>query len=465
LNAIKEKKFECILFISYLAYVITFSFYHEPWRDEAQAWLIAKCDSLYEILFVTPHYEGHPSLWYLILFPFAKLGMNYEVSLKFVNIAISSIAVLLILFRFDIPKIVKFLIVTNRSVLCQISLVCRPYCLVLLAFVILALNFPERREKPIPFFISIMFLCMTHMICLMLAGIISFIYMLETIKDKTFKKKLKLFILLFLYAVIILLQIFPASDQQFANDPEINRFGTQKIYLFFNFINYALTSLHIENIIAILVAYFLINISLCKLFKENGKYYIFPLLGFSLFYTLIYIQYHLSSIVVSLVIFNLLISKYEVNTQKTGLYIVIMIMAVWYLCVDIYMGRYEKLYDYGAGRAIASYIKENNLEDKVIFVDYYPDGCTDCYSLNPYFNENNIIDNLNMDNRNKGYMIWRDTALDIKKIHEIGSPDVFITEDIENLKTVFNFDNIDEYTKEKEIETIRGEVYYIYVKE
>ena len=51
--------------------------YHEPWFDEAQAWQIAKCASIKEILFKIPHYEGHPPLWHLILAIPAKLGVPY----------------------------------------------------------------------------------------------------------------------------------------------------------------------------------------------------------------------------------------------------------------------------------------------------------------------------------------------------------------------------------------------------
>ena len=40
---------------------------HEPWADEAQAWLIARDSGLFELLFQRLRYEGHPGLWYLIL--------------------------------------------------------------------------------------------------------------------------------------------------------------------------------------------------------------------------------------------------------------------------------------------------------------------------------------------------------------------------------------------------------------
>lgn len=42
-----------VLAFAVLAYII--GGVHEPWSDEAQAWLIARDASLYDLLFVLPH--------------------------------------------------------------------------------------------------------------------------------------------------------------------------------------------------------------------------------------------------------------------------------------------------------------------------------------------------------------------------------------------------------------------------
>src|SRR4051794_26464344 len=51
-----------------LARIIT----HSPWRDEAQAWLIAESKSLPDLLLLPG--EGHPPLWYLLLLPFTRIN-------------------------------------------------------------------------------------------------------------------------------------------------------------------------------------------------------------------------------------------------------------------------------------------------------------------------------------------------------------------------------------------------------
>ena len=52
---------------------------HEPWFDEAQAWLIARDDDPLQMLAQTMRYEGSPALWHLLLMLPAKLGLPYAV--------------------------------------------------------------------------------------------------------------------------------------------------------------------------------------------------------------------------------------------------------------------------------------------------------------------------------------------------------------------------------------------------
>ena len=65
---------ETIILILYASAVLVIMYFHEPWFDEAQAWLIAQDASLVELLTSITHYEGHPPIWFLALMPFAKLA-------------------------------------------------------------------------------------------------------------------------------------------------------------------------------------------------------------------------------------------------------------------------------------------------------------------------------------------------------------------------------------------------------
>lgn len=73
---IQKNKWNCLALASYLLLNGVLLWCYDPWRDVAQAWLIARDLSVPE-LFAQLRYEGHPCLWYLLLMPFAKLGFPY----------------------------------------------------------------------------------------------------------------------------------------------------------------------------------------------------------------------------------------------------------------------------------------------------------------------------------------------------------------------------------------------------
>lgn len=60
----RKRVYSCVLLI-YCALHLALTVFHEPWYDEAEAWQIARCASIKDILFTIPHYEGHPPLWHL----------------------------------------------------------------------------------------------------------------------------------------------------------------------------------------------------------------------------------------------------------------------------------------------------------------------------------------------------------------------------------------------------------------
>ena len=60
-------RLHCIVLAAYVIVVGTVMCFHEPWFDEAQAWLIARDCSWREMILKRPHYEGHPPLWWMML--------------------------------------------------------------------------------------------------------------------------------------------------------------------------------------------------------------------------------------------------------------------------------------------------------------------------------------------------------------------------------------------------------------
>ncbi len=222
-DKIKGRKPEGIVVSLYCILHMLMLIVHEPWFDEALAWLIARDSSVYEILFVAPHYEGHPSLWHLILLPFAKSGAPYEFSLSIVSLAFSGIAIAIIVFKSPFKRLIRLLIPFTYFIFYQYSVISRPYCMMMLAFAFMGLTYSKRDEHPGRFVLSAMFLCMTSAYGIVIAGGICLTWLYEIWKksDKKITKSIKLlygngklFWLLFLlcYAIFLVLRLVPAED-------------------------------------------------------------------------------------------------------------------------------------------------------------------------------------------------------------------------------------------------------------
>ena len=72
-----ELPFFVVLFIVLICNVTMLYFMHEPWRDEAQAWLLVRDNNLFGLLSQLK-YDGHPSLWYILNFPIVKLRLPFD---------------------------------------------------------------------------------------------------------------------------------------------------------------------------------------------------------------------------------------------------------------------------------------------------------------------------------------------------------------------------------------------------
>jgi hypothetical protein len=212
---------EWTVFALYVILLCVVASFHEPWFDEAQSWQIARVATLKDILFAIPHYEGHPPLWHLLLALPARLGAPYEFSLKAVNILICSSAVWLLLFRAPFLRIVKLALPFTYFLFYQYGVISRPYSLLFLAFVLAALAYPARNERPFRYVLALVLLCFASAYGLVLAGGIALVWLVEMLRTSLFRNGFVQFVrdrriwalaLLLLVALGLVLLILPAPD-------------------------------------------------------------------------------------------------------------------------------------------------------------------------------------------------------------------------------------------------------------
>ncbi len=218
-NKTTVKIFLLIAYIVLNSYLIT---KHINWRDEAQAWLLAR-DLSIPGLFKQMAYEGHPCMWHLLLLPLAKFGLPYY-SMNILSLAFMAIAAGVFLWKAPFSLKIKLCILFSSTFVFYYPVISRSYCFIPPILCLLAVYYPKRHEKPLVFGLLIALLIQTHVIMLGMAGAMSFFWLYEVIyiyrKEKKkpwlFKQAIGLSIPL-LSLIILLLQLMNVSSSSAFN--------------------------------------------------------------------------------------------------------------------------------------------------------------------------------------------------------------------------------------------------------
>ena len=121
---------------------------HEMWRDEIQAWLLAR-DSTGPIdLFRHLKYEGHPGLWHLSLMPLTRLTWNPAIMQAF-HLLIAAAAVYVFCAKSPFTRLQKALFAFGYFTLYEYAILCRNYGVGMLLLCLFAVAYRERVERPL----------------------------------------------------------------------------------------------------------------------------------------------------------------------------------------------------------------------------------------------------------------------------------------------------------------------------
>ena len=144
----------------YASVVLLMVIFHEPWRDEAQAWLIARDLSIVDI-FHHIQYETSPALWHLLLTPFAKLGFPYY-SENLLNAAIMITAAITVAYKSPFAHWQIVLLMFSYFFLYEYAVIARSYGLSVMLLMLLAMLDQNRGQRPILYGILVAALANTN---------------------------------------------------------------------------------------------------------------------------------------------------------------------------------------------------------------------------------------------------------------------------------------------------------------
>ena len=157
-----NKKLKIIILIIYAILTFSLMLHHEIWGDEAQAWLVIRDLNIFEII-KHVRTEGHPLLWYFILFPFAKI--NFPVlSMQVINWTIVTIAAGFLLFKSPFNTFAKVSVLSSSAFLYWFPVISRSYCLIPLLLFLLAYLYKKQKEHQYLYVLTIALLANVHVV-------------------------------------------------------------------------------------------------------------------------------------------------------------------------------------------------------------------------------------------------------------------------------------------------------------
>lgn len=211
-----KDKFNLILFILYFVIALICVCHHEIWRDEAQVWLVARDLNLWGI-FDHVRNEGHPLLWYFLVFPFAKSGLPVF-SMQLVSFVFMSIAAGVFLWTSPFNRVVKTTVIFSAGFLYFLTVISRNYSLIPLFLFLMAYYYPQQKEKPYHYAVSLALLAHTHILmCGFCTGMAVLFFkdnILANWKTEDKKKFIAPFLVIFLSLLSVVIYI--------ATRPEMN---------------------------------------------------------------------------------------------------------------------------------------------------------------------------------------------------------------------------------------------------
>jgi hypothetical protein len=134
----------------FLAFSLFLLWVHEPWRDEAEVWLIGRDSLSLGAFFQTMRYEGTPPVWHLGLMALAKLGAPFW-SARLLHVAVATAGVALVWLRAPFSRSEKWLWAFGYYTAYEYDALTRSYALLCLVLFAVAAFDRQRHARPLAY--------------------------------------------------------------------------------------------------------------------------------------------------------------------------------------------------------------------------------------------------------------------------------------------------------------------------
>ena len=119
-----------------------------PWEDEGRAWTAVRYFGFFKLIFHVLRYEGHPALWYVLLYPLANLHFPYAY-INWFSAACGTCGIFYLLRYSPFPLYVRMLLPFGFALAYEYAVVARSYCLFPLFGFMIAQEYRQAARRPL----------------------------------------------------------------------------------------------------------------------------------------------------------------------------------------------------------------------------------------------------------------------------------------------------------------------------
>jgi hypothetical protein len=154
--------------------------HHEMWRDEWQAWLLARYSASFQEMLGQVRLEGHMPAWQVLLHLLTRFTGN-PVAMQGAHLAIATASIFLLARFSPLPWSYKVLLAFGYFLAYEYAVIARPYAFGVLALFAFCALVPVRRRYPIPTVSALLLLAITSVYGLIVAGAAGGMLMVEAV--------------------------------------------------------------------------------------------------------------------------------------------------------------------------------------------------------------------------------------------------------------------------------------------
>jgi hypothetical protein len=164
----KDFPFLAVVFVLYCLLEITGSWFHVLWADEIHAWNIALNSHSFAQLIENQAYQGHPVMWYIILFGLKSVLPDPAI-MKVFHSLVAIVSVFLFLRHSPFSRLQKALFVFGYYILFEYAILNRNYAIEVLLLIILMIFYRDRIRRLLWFSVILFLILQTNVFGMIIA--------------------------------------------------------------------------------------------------------------------------------------------------------------------------------------------------------------------------------------------------------------------------------------------------------